>query len=98
MSLLSAGAREPAGGPDRRPSFTRPFCLEGVALSMLHTSSMSRLITRLVHEENGNGLLGYVLVTGFFGVLVFQPELIVAVVYRLGDLMSLFVSQLEAIF
>ena len=69
-----------------------------LASSMLYPRNMSRLLHRLVAEERGNGVIGYVLITGFFSVLVFQPELVVAAVYRLGDLMSLFVSQLESLF
>lgn len=54
--------------------------------------------SRFVDDEDGNGVLGYVLVTGVLSVLVFQPELVAAFVYRLGDLLSLFGSQVEALF
>ena len=37
-------------------------------------------LDRLVHEEQGHAALGYFLVTGILSVLVFQPELAVAVV------------------
>jgi len=53
--------------------------------------------SRFVDEKNGNGVLGYVLVTGVLSVLVFQPELAVAFIYRLGDLLSLFGSQVQAV-
>ncbi len=66
--------------------------------SMLGTTTMSLQWSRLVDDEDGNGVLGYLLVTGVLSVLVFQPELAVAFVYRLGDLLSLFGSQLEALF
>ena len=59
---------------------------------------MSLQWSRFIDEEDGNGILGYVLVTGVLSVLVFQPELAVAFVYRLGDLLSLFGSQVEALF
>ena len=65
---------------------------------MLSTSPMSIQRSRLVDEEDGSGALDYLLVTGVLSVLVFQPELAVAFVYRLGDLLSLFGSQLEALF
>ena len=59
---------------------------------------MSLQLSRLVDEEDGNGILGYLLVTSVLSVLVFQPELAAAFVYRLGDLLSLLGSQLEALF
>jgi len=59
---------------------------------------MGRHWSRLVEEEDGNGVLAYIFVTGVLSVLVFQPELAVAVVYRLGDLLSLFHSQVESLF
>lgn len=59
---------------------------------------MSLQWSRLVDEEEGNGVLGYLFVTGVLSVLVFQPELAVAFVYRLGDLLSLFGSQLGSLF
>ena len=59
---------------------------------------MSLQWARLVDEEEGSGALGYIVVTGVLSVLVFQPELAVAAVYRLGDLLSLFGSQLGALF
>ena len=40
----------------------------------------------------------YALVTGFFSVLVFQPELVAAAVYRFADLLNLFLSQLGVVF
>ena len=45
---------------------------------------MTGLTCRLVVEEDGHGPLAYALVTGVLSVLVFRPELAVAVVYRLG--------------
>ena len=55
--------------------------------------------SRFVYEEDGNGVVGYIMVTGvLLSILVFQPELAVAFVYRLGDLLSLFGSQVEALF
>ena len=68
------------------------------AHGMLSTSPMSLLWSRLVDEEDGSGALGYLLVTGVLSVLVFQPELAAAFVYRLGDLLSLFGSQLGSLF
>ena len=59
---------------------------------------MGRHWLRLVEEEDGNGVLAYIFVTGVLSVLVFQPELAVAIVYRLGDLLSLFHSQVESLF
>ena len=53
-----------------------------------------QLINRLVWDEGGNALWAYALVTGLFSVLVFQPELLAGAVYRLGDLINLFLSQL----
>ena len=55
-------------------------------------------LDQLVHEEQGHAALGYFLVTGILSVLVFQPELAVAVVYRLGDLLALFASQVQSLF
>ena len=65
---------------------------------MLRTRSMGRMLQRLGDEEQGHGVLGYILITGFFSLLVFQPELLVAVVYRISDLLSLLVLQIEAAF
>ena len=65
---------------------------------MLSMCAMDRRWSRFVAEEDGNGVLGYLFVTGVLSVLVFQPELAVAIVSRLGDLLSLFGSQLESLF
>ena len=59
---------------------------------------MTGLTCRLVVEEDGHGPLAYALVTGVLSVLVFRPELAVTVVYRLGDLLSLFVSGVQTLF
>ena len=56
------------------------------------------MISRLVTDESGHGLWVYALVTGFFSVLVFQPELIAAAVYRVADLLHLFLSQVNVVF
>ena len=56
---------------------------------------MTGLLDRLVQEERGNATLAYFLVTGVLSVIVFQPELAAAVVYRLGDLLSLLGSQIR---
>ena len=58
---------------------------------------MTTLLRQLVEQEDGHGPLAYALVTGVFSVLVFRPELAAALVYRLADLFSLFVSQTEAL-
>ncbi len=36
----------------------------------------------------------YALITGLFSVLVFQPELVAGAIFRLADLLNLFISQL----
>ena len=59
---------------------------------------MAEPLNRLVQEERGHAALGYFLVTGFLSVIVFQPEVAAAVVYRLGDLLSLFGSQVHGLF
>ncbi len=59
---------------------------------------MTGPLQRLVHEERGHVALGYFLVTGVLSVIVFQPEVAAAVVYRLGDLLSLFGSQVHGLF
>ena len=69
-----------------------------LAPGMLFVGSMGRLRRRFGKDEQGHAVLGYVLITGFFSVLVLQPELLVAVVYRISDLLSLFVSQIGVIF
>ena len=69
-----------------------------LAPGMLFVGSMGRLRRRFEEDEQGHAVLGYVLITGFFSVLVLQPELLVAVVYRISDLLSLFVSQIGVIF
>lgn len=51
-------------------------------------------LLRRVREERGDGVLAYVVIIAVFGVLVFQPSLIVAAVNRLSILLNLFVSQL----
>ena len=65
---------------------------------MLFARSMGRILHRLGDDEQGHGVLGYVLITGFFSVLVLQPELLVAVVYRISDFLSLLVSQIDVFF
>jgi Flp pilus assembly pilin Flp len=65
---------------------------------MLFAGFMGRTLHRLGDDEQGHAVLGYVLVTGFFSVLVIQPELLVAVVYRISDFLSLLVSQIDVIF
>lgn len=57
-----------------------------------------QLIYRLVWDESGNGLLAYALITGFFSVLVLQPELVAAAAYRLADLLALLMSQIGLVF
>ena len=57
-----------------------------------------QLLYRLLADESGHGLWVYALVTGFFSVLVFQPELIAAAVFRVADLLQLFSSQLGVVF
>ena len=52
------------------------------------------LLYRLVRDESGYGLWAYALITGLFSVLVFQPELVAGAVFRLADLLNLFISQL----
>ena len=69
-----------------------------LAHGMLSTRSMSLQRSRLVDDEDGSRALGYLLVTGVLSILVFQPELAAAFVYRLGDLLSLFGSQLGSLF
>ena len=59
---------------------------------------MTGLFWRLVREEDGYGPIAYAMVTAFFSVLVFRPEVIVAAFYRLAGLVSLFVSQLPVSF
>lgn len=48
--------------------------------------------------ERGHGEVGYLVITLLLSVVVIRPELVAAVFYQLGDLFSLFVSQLDAIF
>ena len=55
-------------------------------------------LARLLEEEDGHAVMAYALVTGLFSILVFQPELAAAVVYRLADLFNLFLSQVQAVF
>ena len=43
---------------------------------------------------SGAGLWAYALITGLFSVLVFQPELVAGAIFRLADLLNLFISQL----
>lgn len=69
-----------------------------LAPGMLFVGSMGLLLHQFGDDEQGHAVLGYVLITGFFSVLVLQPELLVAVVYRISDLLSLFVSQVDVIF
>jgi hypothetical protein len=57
---------------------------------------MTGLLDRLVQEERGHAALGYFLVTTVLSVIVFQPELAAAAVYRLGDLLSLLGSQIQS--
>ena len=52
------------------------------------------LLYRLVRDESGYGLWAYALITGLFSVLVFQPELVAGAIFRLADLLNLFISQL----
>ena len=52
------------------------------------------LLYRLVRDESGYGLWAYALITGLFSVLVFQPELVAGAVFRLADLLNLFISKL----
>ena len=52
------------------------------------------LLYRLVRDESGSGLWAYALITGLFSVLVFQPELVAGAIFRLADLLNLFISQL----
>ncbi len=59
---------------------------------------MTGLIRRLVREEDGYGPIAYAMVTAFFSVMVFRPEIIAAAFYRLAGLVSLFVSQLPVSF
>lgn len=51
------------------------------------------LLYRLVRDESGYGLWAYALITGLFSVLVFQPELVAGAIFRLADLLNLFISQ-----
>lgn len=55
-------------------------------------------LRRRISDERGNGAIAYVVVTGVFSVLVFQPSLIVAAVDRLSTMISLLVSQLAFAF
>ena len=59
---------------------------------------MTGTIRRLVREEDGHGPLAYALITAFFSVLVFRPEIVAAAFYRMVGLFSLFVSQLPVSF
>ena len=59
---------------------------------------MTGPLKRLLEKEQGHGVLAYALITGMFSVLVFRPEIAAAVVYRLADLFSLFLSQVAAVF
>ncbi len=52
------------------------------------------LLYRLVRDESGYGLWAYALITGLFSVLVFQPELVAGAIFRLADVLNLFISQL----
>ncbi len=52
------------------------------------------LLYHLVRDESGYGLWAYALITGLFSVLVFQPELVAGAIFRLADLLNLFISQL----
>ncbi len=52
----------------------------------------------MLEKEQGHGVLAYALITGMFSVLVFRPEIAAAVIYRLADLFSLFLSQVAAVF
>ncbi len=60
-------------------------------------TGMTGPLDRLVQEEHGHAALGYFVVTGILSVLVFQPLLAAAVVYRLGDLFSLFGAQVHSL-
>ncbi len=59
---------------------------------------MTGLIRRLFVEEDGHAPLAYAFVTGVLSVLVFRPELAVAVVYRLADFLSLLGSRIDSLF
>lgn len=59
---------------------------------------MGSLFRRIARDERGVGTLPYVILSLFCTTAVFRPDLIVAAVYRLADLFSLFRSQAEAIF
>ncbi len=51
------------------------------------------MFRRLVREDEGNTVLTYAWVVGVM-TLVVQPQLVAAAAYRVGDLISLFGSQL----
>ena len=59
---------------------------------------MGRLLQRLGSDEQGHAVVGYMLITGVFSVLIFQPELAVVLVYQIADILSLLVSQIESVF
>ena len=50
-------------------------------------------LRRLVTDDRGDGALAYVVVITLFGLLVFQPSLIVAAVDRMSTLLNLLISQ-----
>ena len=81
------------------PPFSPPKtqCVVVARYVRLH-SVMTGLIRRLAREDDGHGPLAYAVITAFFSVLVFRPELIAAAFYRLAGLVSLFVSQLPVSF
>ena len=55
-------------------------------------------LRRRIRNDRGDGALAYVVVITLFGLLAFQPSLIVAAVDRLSMLLHLFVSQLARVF
>ena len=59
---------------------------------------MTGLLDRPVQEERGSAQIGYVIVTGIVSVAVFQPSVVAATIYRLGDLLSLLASQIHRLF
>ncbi len=53
-----------------------------------------RPLRRQISDERGDGALAYVIVITLFGLLVFQPSLIVAAVNRMSMLLNLLISQI----
>ena len=61
-------------------------------------SQMESLLRRVLRDERGVAQLPYIILSIFCTTAVFRPDLIAAAAYRLGDLFSLFQSQLVSLY